>query len=64
MRADLTPWTIRGAGFALGVAIIAGLLALGWAAGGVLLLLFVAVLLASALEIGRASCRERVLDHV
>ena len=50
MRADLTPWTIRGAGFALGVAIIAGLLALGWAAGGVLLLLFVAILLASALE--------------
>jgi len=50
VRADLTPWTIRGAGFALGVAVVVGLLALGWAAGGVLLLLFVAILLASALE--------------
>ena len=37
-------------GFAIGVAIVVGLLALGFAAGGVLLLLFVAILLASALE--------------
>jgi len=50
MRQDLTPWTIRGMGLAVGVAIV---VALGWlavAAGGVLVLLFVAVLLASALE--------------
>ncbi len=33
MRADLTPWTIRGMGFALGTAIIIGLLALAGAAG-------------------------------
>jgi predicted PurR-regulated permease PerM len=50
MRGDLSPWTIRGAGFALGVAIVIGILALGFAAGGVLLLLFVAILLGSALE--------------
>jgi predicted PurR-regulated permease PerM len=50
MRGDITPWTIRGAGFAVGVAIVVGLLALGFAAGGVLLLLFVAILLGSALE--------------
>lgn len=50
MRADLTPWTIRGMGLALGAAIVIGLIALAGAAGRVLLLLFVAVLLASALE--------------
>ena len=50
MRADLTPWTIRGIGFALGAAIVIGLIQLGIAAGGVLLLLFVSILLASALE--------------
>lgn len=50
MRSELTPWTIRGMGLALGAAIVVGLLALANAAGGVLLLLFVSVLLASALE--------------
>ncbi len=50
MRADLTPWTIRGMGFALGTAIIIGLIALAGAAGSVLILLFVAILLASSLE--------------
>lgn len=50
MRADLTPWTIRGMGLALGAAIVLGLIALASAAGGVMLLLFVAILLASALE--------------
>ncbi len=50
MRSDISPWTIRGAGFALGVAIVVGLLALGFAAGNVLLLLFIAILLGSALE--------------
>ena len=50
MRADLFPWTVRGMGLALGAAIVYGLIQLGGAAGGVLLLLFVAILLASALE--------------
>jgi predicted PurR-regulated permease PerM len=50
MRADLTPWAVRGAGLAIGVAAVVGLIALAFAAGGVLLLLFVAILLASALE--------------
>lgn len=50
MRSDLTPWTIRGMGLALGVLAIYGLVQLGIAAGSVLLLLFVAILLASGLE--------------
>ena len=50
MREDLTPWTIRGIGIAVGVAIVLGLLGLAYAAGGVLVLLFIAILLASALE--------------
>jgi len=50
MRSDFTPWTIRGAALAAGVALVAGLIALAVAAGGVLILLFVAILLASALE--------------
>ena len=37
-------------GLAIGVAIVVGLIALAVAAGGVLVLLFVAILLASALE--------------
>ena len=50
MRSDITPWTIRGMGLALGAAIVFGLVQLGIAAGGVLLLVFIAILLASALE--------------
>jgi predicted PurR-regulated permease PerM len=50
MRSDLTPWVIRGMGLAAGVLIVAGLVALGVAAAHVLLLLFIAILLASALE--------------
>jgi predicted PurR-regulated permease PerM len=50
MRSDLTPWTIRGMGLALGAVIIVGLIGLALAAGSVLVLLFVAVLLAAALE--------------
>ncbi len=50
MRSDLLPWTVRGMGLALGAAIVVGLIQLGIAAGGVLILLFVAILLASALE--------------
>jgi predicted PurR-regulated permease PerM len=50
MRSDITPWTIRGIGLALGVLIVYGIAQIGLAAGNVLLLTFVAVLLASALE--------------
>jgi predicted PurR-regulated permease PerM len=60
MRSDLTPWTIRGMGLALGALIVIGLVQLGIAAGAVLLLLFIAVLLASALEPGIATLRERL----
>jgi predicted PurR-regulated permease PerM len=43
-------WLVRGFGFAFGVALVVGLIALGAAAGKVLILTFVAILLASALE--------------
>jgi predicted PurR-regulated permease PerM len=50
MRAELFAWAVRGAGLAIGVAAIVGLGILGLAAGNVLLLVFIAILLASALE--------------
>ncbi|MGZ9276873.1 MAG: AI-2E family transporter, partial [Candidatus Limnocylindrales bacterium] len=50
MRSELTPWLVRGMGLAIGTAIVVGVIALGFAAGSVLLLLFLSVLLASALE--------------
>jgi predicted PurR-regulated permease PerM len=50
MRSDVTTWAIRGMGLAVGVVIVYGLLQLGIAASNVLLLLFLSVLLASALE--------------
>lgn len=50
MRSDVISWALRGAGLAVGAAAVIGVLALGYAAGGVLLLLFVTILLGSALE--------------
>ena len=50
MRGEFLAWVIRGAGIAIGVAMVLGLAVLGAAAGRVLLLVLVAVLLASALE--------------
>lgn len=50
MRSEVTPWAVRGMGLALGVAVVVGLIGLASAAIDVLVLLFVAVLLASALE--------------
>jgi predicted PurR-regulated permease PerM len=50
MRSDLTPWLVRGIGLAIGVAVVIGVIALGIAAFDVLLLIFVSILLASALE--------------
>jgi predicted PurR-regulated permease PerM len=49
-RPTLARWFIRGAGFAIGVALIAGLLLLANAAARALLLVFVAVILAAGLE--------------
>jgi len=60
MRSDLTPWTVRGMGLALGAAIVIGLVQLGIAAAGVFLLLFLAILLASALEPMVGTLRDRL----
>ena len=50
MRAEIPLWTLRGIGLALGVVLVYALLQLGIAAARVFLLVFIAVLLASALE--------------
>jgi predicted PurR-regulated permease PerM len=50
MRGELVAWAVRGAGLAVGVALAYALASIAVAAGGVLLLVFVAILLASALE--------------
>jgi predicted PurR-regulated permease PerM len=50
MRADALRWCVRGIGLGLGLAIVVGLLAVAGMAARVLLLVFVAVLLASGLE--------------
>jgi predicted PurR-regulated permease PerM len=60
MRSDLTPWTVRGMALAAGIAIFIGLLALAVAAANVLLLLFVSILLASALEPVVGSLHDRL----
>lgn len=60
MRSDLQPWAIRGMGLAIGVLIVIGLVALGSAAAPVLLQLFIAALLASALEPVVGTLRERL----
>jgi predicted PurR-regulated permease PerM len=46
----LAVWIGRGAALALGVALVAGVLAFAWAAAPVLVLMFVAVILASGLQ--------------
>ena len=46
----LGQWIARGAGLAIGVAIVAGIVMFAWAAGTVLVLMFVAVILGAALE--------------
>ncbi len=60
MRADVIPWTVRGMGLAAGVALVVGLIALGVAAAQVLLLLFIAILLGSALEPFIGGIRDRL----
>ena len=59
MRVELMRWSIRGAGLALGGAAVIGLLLLAQAAAGVLLLVFLAILLASALDPLVTSARAR-----
>lgn len=59
MRADLRPWTVRGMGLAFGILLIIGLVILLAAAAPVLLQLFIAVLLASALAPMVGTIRER-----
>jgi predicted PurR-regulated permease PerM len=46
----LGPWIARGAALALGVALVAGILWFAWAAGAVLVLVFVAVILGAGLQ--------------
>lgn len=46
----IRPWIVRGAGLALGAALVIAVLAFAWAAGSVLVLMFVAVILASGLQ--------------
>ena len=60
LRADVAPWTIRGIGLALGAVIVVGATTLVLAAGSVLLLLFLAILFASALEPIVGSMRSRI----
>jgi predicted PurR-regulated permease PerM len=50
MRSDLLVWVTRGTGLALGFAIVAGCIAVGFAAGGVLVVVFLSIVLAAALE--------------
>ena len=50
MRGELVAWAVRGIGLATGIALVYGLASIAVSAGGVLLLVFVAILLASALE--------------
>ena len=50
MRSEIPLWTLRGMGLALGVVVVYALVQIGTASARVILLVFVAVLLASALE--------------
>jgi predicted PurR-regulated permease PerM len=50
MRGEVLVWTTRGLGFAIGVLILVTTIYVGMRASGVLVLVFVAILLASALE--------------
>ena len=60
MRSELPLWAIRGMGLALGVALVYAFVLVGIAAARVFLLVFIAVLLASALEPILGWLRERL----
>lgn len=57
---DSARWIVRGAGFALGALLVAGIVALAWSALSVLILVFVALLIATAVE----PWTERLRDHL
>ena len=60
MRSEIPLWALRGMGLALGVALVYALVLVGIAAARVFLLVFIAVLLASALEPMLGWLRERL----
>ncbi|HEX5149127.1 MAG TPA: AI-2E family transporter [Candidatus Limnocylindrales bacterium] len=60
MRNELIRWAMRGAGLALGAAAVLGMILLANAAAHVLLLIFISILLASALEPMVLSLRGRL----
>jgi predicted PurR-regulated permease PerM len=60
VRSEIPLWTLRGIGLALGVVLIYALLQLSIAASRVFLLVFIAVLLASALEPILGKLRQRL----
>lgn len=60
MRSEIPLWTLRGIGLALGVVLVLVLVQIGIAAARVFLLVFIAVLLASALEPALGWLRDRV----
>lgn len=60
LRADVAPWIVRGIGLALGAVIVVGATTLVLATGSVLLLLFLAILFASALEPIVGNVRSRI----
>jgi predicted PurR-regulated permease PerM len=60
MRAEIPLWTLRGIGLALGAVLVFVLVQVGIAAARVFLLIFIAVLLASALEPALGWLRDRV----
>jgi predicted PurR-regulated permease PerM len=60
LRSEIPLWTLRGIGLALGVVLIYALLQLSIAASRVFLLVFIAVLLASALEPILGKLRQRL----
>jgi predicted PurR-regulated permease PerM len=60
MRSEIPLWALRGMGLALGVALVYALVLVGIAAARVFLLIFIAILLASALEPMLGWLRERL----
>jgi predicted PurR-regulated permease PerM len=57
---DGARWIVRGAGFAIGALLVAGLVALAWLAASVLVLIFVALLIATAVEPWTDRLRDRL----
>lgn len=50
MHRELLTWVVRGIGAAIGVALVGATIALGFAAGGVVLVIFLSIVLAAALQ--------------